>query len=92
VLFQRMKDCIVSVVASSDSVVMESEIFDDNEVNDNENPSMEVASRLVPPPPSHPLSSTFCPSQSPLPSVTNGPAKYLILRKPLPLLLRFSPF
>jgi hypothetical protein len=65
VLFQQMKDCIVSVV-------IESELFDDNEVNDNENPSMEMAGRRVPPPPSHRLSSTFCPSPSPLPSVTNG--------------------
>jgi hypothetical protein len=67
-----MKDCIVPVVTSSDSVVMESEVFDDDEVSDNENPSMEMTGRGVPAPPSQPLSSTFCPSRSPLPSVTNG--------------------
>jgi hypothetical protein len=72
VLFQQIKDCIVSVVTSNDFVVIESELFDDNEVNDNENPSMEMAGRRVPPPPSHPLSSTFCPSPSTLPSVTTG--------------------
>jgi hypothetical protein len=72
VLFQQVNDCIVSVVTSNDSVVVESEIFDDSEVNDNENPSMEMAGRRVPPPPSHPLSSTFCFSPSPLPNVTSG--------------------